>query len=36
MHFLVIIDVIRVSDAHVEDIGRKARNSSRHRLGLEI
>ena len=36
MHFLVIVDVIRVSDAHVEDVGGKAGNSSRHCLGLEI
>lgn len=36
MHFLVVTDVIRVSDAHVEDVGRKAGNSSRHHLGLEI
>lgn len=36
MHFLVIVDVIRMSDAHVEDVSRKAGNSSRHCLGLEI
>lgn len=36
VHLLVIIDVICVSDAHVEDVSRKAGDSSRHRLGLEI
>lgn len=36
VHLLVIIDVICMSDAHVEDVSRKAGDSSRHRLGLEI
>lgn len=36
VHFLVVVDVIRVPDAHVEDVGRKAGNGSRHCLGLEI
>lgn len=36
MHFLVVVDVIRVPDAHVEDVGREARNRSRHCLGLQI
>lgn len=36
VHLLVIVDVICVSDAHVEDVSRKAGNSSRHCLGLEI
>lgn len=34
--FLVVVDIIRVSDAHVEDVGGKAGDGRRHGLRLEI
>lgn len=36
MHFLVIVDVVCVSDAHVEDVSRKTGNCGGNGLGLEI
>lgn len=36
MNFLVIIDVVGMTDTHEEDVGGEAGDSGRHRIGLYV
>ena len=36
VHLEVVVHVVRVPDAHVEDVGREARHGARQRLGLQV
>lgn len=36
VHLEVVVDVVRVPDAHVEDVGRETGHRARQRLGLQL
>jgi len=36
MNFLVIVDVVSMTNAHEKDVGREAGDSGRHGIGLHV
>lgn len=36
MNFLVVVDVVGMTDTHEEDVGREAGDSGGHHIGLHV